>query len=123
MPRNVVRGRRVGFAKTALAKQFRRVMTPTERILWQALRGNALGGLHFRRQQIVGGFIVDFYCHAAGLVVEVDGGVHEGSRDDDSARDGVLRELGLRVLRISDDAVRRNLPEVLAAIAAAGRAT
>jgi len=96
-------------------------MTPAERTLWQAPRGNALGGLHFRRQQIVAGFIVDFYCHAAALVVEVDGGIHRNRRDDDAARDCALRELALRVLRVSDEAVERNLPEVLAAIMAAAR--
>jgi very-short-patch-repair endonuclease len=51
-------------------------MTPAERILWQELRGNKLGA-HFRRQQIIAGFIVDFYCHKVALVIEVDGDVHD----------------------------------------------
>ena len=62
--------------KKERAHQFRREITPSEAALWQALRANRLGGLHFRRQQIIDGFIADFYCHAAGLVVELDGSVH-----------------------------------------------
>ena len=47
-------------------------MTPAEKILWKELRANKLG-VHFRRQQVIQGFIVGFYCHKAELVVEVDG--------------------------------------------------
>ena len=47
-------------------------MTPAEKLLWQEIRANKLG-VRFRRQQVIQGFIVDFYCHQAGLVVEVDG--------------------------------------------------
>jgi len=62
--------------KRELATQMRREMTASENLLWQHLRANRLDGLHFRRQQVVDGFMVDFYCHAARLVVEVDGAVH-----------------------------------------------
>ena len=51
-------------------------MTPWERKLWFHLRTNRLGGFHFRRQQIIDGVIVDFYCHALRLVEEVDGSGH-----------------------------------------------
>ncbi|MHB8778456.1 MAG: endonuclease domain-containing protein [Anaerolineales bacterium] len=54
----------------------RRDMTPAEKILWQELRANKLG-VHFRRQQVITGFIVDFYCHKAGLVIELDGVFYE----------------------------------------------
>ena len=47
-------------------------MTPAEKILWNELRANKLG-VHFRRQQVIAGFIVDFYCHKSALVIEVDG--------------------------------------------------
>ena len=48
-------------------------MTPEEKILWGCLRGNKLNGLHFRRQQVIAGYIVDFYCHSVRLVIEIDG--------------------------------------------------
>ena len=58
-------------------------MTPAEKILWNELRANKLG-VHFRRQQVIAGFIVDFYCHKAGLVVEVDGDIHDLQKEEDA---------------------------------------
>jgi very-short-patch-repair endonuclease len=57
-------------------KELCQTMTPAERLLWQRLRAGRLQGFNFQGQQVIGGFIVDFYCHEADLVVEVDGGVH-----------------------------------------------
>ncbi|MGQ9879348.1 MAG: endonuclease domain-containing protein [Armatimonadota bacterium] len=70
-------------------------MTPAERRLWEYLRANWLNGYHFQRQQVIGGFVVDFYCHALRLAVEVDGEVHEASYDAD--RDRLLAEYGVNV--------------------------
>jgi very-short-patch-repair endonuclease len=96
------------------ASELRREMTPAEKILWQELRGNKLG-VHFRRQQVIAGFIVDFYCHKADLVIELDGSVHEGAeqKEDDAERDKVLSEMGLRVVRFVNEDVVRNLHEVV----------
>ena len=116
--RNVVIGQKVDPAKVQRAKELRRQMTKEERILWQRLRGNRLHGLHFRRQQIIDGFIVDFYCHAAGLVVEVDGEVHQQQAAYDAERDRILSARGLRIVRIKNEEVRQNLLGVLSRIAA-----
>ncbi len=75
--KNIVTGQRVKKEKLERAKELRRNMTPAERRLWNELRANRLGGWHFRRQQIIDGFIVDFYCHKAGLIIEVDGPIHD----------------------------------------------
>ncbi len=93
-------------------------MTPAERLLWQALRRNAANGLHFRRQQVIAGFIADFYCHAAALIVEVDGSVHETQTESDAERDAILSSLDLRVLRISNDELMSDLPGVVRKITA-----
>jgi very-short-patch-repair endonuclease len=106
-------------AKIERAKELRRNMTEAERILWQHLRANRLGGRHFRRQQIIDGFIVDFYCHAAALVVEVDGAIHQQQAAADAERDRVLSARGLRVLRFSNEAVLEDTSRVLAEILAA----
>ena len=58
-------------------------------------------------QQVIAGFIVDFYCHKAGLVVEVDGDVHDLQQEEDARREKVLREMGLRVVRFRNDEVMR----------------
>ena len=115
----IVVGQHVTEEKAARARQFRREMTEAERMLWAALRKNQLAGLHFRRQQIIDGFIVDFYCHAAGLVIEVDGSVHATQAAYDAERDRILAARGLRVLRVSNAEVLQDCPAVLAQIAAA----
>jgi very-short-patch-repair endonuclease len=82
-------------------------MTLAQKILWQELRGNKLR-VHFRRQQIIGGFIVDFYCHKAELVVEVDGDIHDLQQEEDVRREKVLREMGLRIVRFGNEEVVRD---------------
>lgn len=96
-----------------IARQFRKEPTKSEAILWQALRGKKLDGLKFRRQQPIGIFIVDFYNSVYRLVVEVDGSVHDDQVDVDKARQDILEQLGLIVLRISAEEVEKNLPTVL----------
>ena len=88
-------------------------MTPAESRLWARLRASRLEGFHFRRLQIIEPYIVDFYCHRAALVVEVDGTVHLGKEDYDGERDQKLHELGLHVLHFTNEAVIQNLNEVL----------
>jgi very-short-patch-repair endonuclease len=114
--RNIVIGQKVDSIKVQRAKELRRRMTPEEEMLWKALRANRLGGLHFRRQQIISGFIVDFYCHAAKVIVEVDGTVHERQAQADRERDQILTAKGFSVLRFTNDEIRENFTEVLAKI-------
>ena len=122
--RNVVIGQPVAQPKVERAKELRRHMSEEETILWQRLRSNRLHGLHFRRQQVIDGFIVDFYCHAAGVVVEVDGSIHRPRRSYDRARDHILAARGLRVIRVGNDEVQNDLAGVLARIArTCGKAT
>jgi very-short-patch-repair endonuclease len=90
-------------------------VTPAEKILWQELRANKLG-VHFRRQQVIAGFIVDFYCHKAALVVEVDGDIHDLQQDEDARREKVLSEMGLRIVRFGNDEVVRKLSAVVGKI-------
>lgn len=107
--------------KAALARQLRRNMTPTERLLWERLRANRLEGLHFRRQQVLAGFIVDFYCHAARLVIEVDGPVHNIQQHEDVERERILHDHGYRVIRFSNAEVESNMDMVLERILCAFR--
>ena len=98
------------------ARQFRKEPTRSEHLLWQALRGKKLDGIKFRRQQPIGIFIVDFYNSVYRLVVEVDGPIHDGQAALDHARQEVLEQLGLNILRVKAGDVEKNLPSVLAAI-------
>jgi len=118
---DIVSGQRIDAATAERARQLRRRMTEAEETVWQAVRANRLHGLHFRRQQIVDGFIVDFYCHAAGLVVDVDGPIHERQTEADRERDAILMGRGLHVLHLTNDEVLKDLPGVLARIWSAVR--
>ena len=109
----IITGQKISPNKLQRAKELRRQMTPEEKILWQHLRANRLNGLHFRRQQIIDGFIVDFYCHAAGLVIEIDGKIHQQQAEYDAERDKILTARGLQILRIKNSEVKENLPGVL----------
>jgi len=75
--KNVIHGQHVLHDKLERSRELRCDMTPAETIFWQELRGNKLG-VRFRRQQVIAGFIVDFYCDQPGLVIELDGSVHQG---------------------------------------------
>ena len=113
----VVSGQRVRSTKIERAKQLRQSMTTAERVLWDCLRANRLAGLHIRRQQVISGFIVDFYCHAARVGIELDGPIHHDTSDYDSARDARLAAQGLLVLCFTNDQVMTARPTVLARIA------
>ena len=95
-----------------LAREMRHQPTPGENRLWQALRRNQLG-VHFRRQQALGPFIVDFYCTAEKLVIEVDGDSHLAKQDLDTERDAFLSSNGLRVLRFTEQQVMLDVRPVL----------
>ncbi len=114
--RNIVIGQKIKSDKLERAKEMRRQMTPAEKILWEHLLANRLHGLHFRRQQIIDGFIVDFYCHAASLVIEIDGKIHEEQIEYDLERDKVLTARGLRLLRFKNEEVIHEIEQVLVKI-------
>jgi very-short-patch-repair endonuclease len=107
-------------AKQIRARQLRRQETPAEAALWQRLRGRQLLGLKFRRQHPLCGFIVDFCCIEHGIIIELDGGVHQAHEQAayDQDRDQVLYAAGFRVLRIANERVIDAIDDVCADIAA-----
>jgi very-short-patch-repair endonuclease len=113
--KNIIPGQKVTKEKLERAKELRREMTPAEKLLWQEVRAKKLG-VRFRRQQVIAGFIVDFYCHKAGLVIEVDGDIHDLQQDEDARREKALREMGLRIVRFRNDEIVRNLSVVVGRI-------
>jgi very-short-patch-repair endonuclease len=102
------------------ARRMLHAPTPSEEALWQALRGGVLG-VAFKRQVVLGGrYIVDFFAPSVGLV-EVDGGVHGGTRSADRRRDTRLQRLGYRVVRVEVALVMRDAGAALAVVTAALR--
>jgi very-short-patch-repair endonuclease len=119
--KNIITGQRVHTEIRRRAKEMRLNMTVAEGKLWQRLRAGRLEGFHFRRQQIIDGYIVDFYCHAAGIVVEVDGDVHLEQQQYDQERDKHLSDIGLSVLRFYNTDINENIEAVLREIVEACR--
>ena len=97
------------------ARAFRRRLTPPEARLWVRLKGDRLAGLGFRKQHPVGPYILDFYCAAAKLAVEVDGSVHGAAHQaaHDARRTAWLKGKGIRVIRVAALMVRDELDGVL----------
>jgi len=96
------------------AKTMRSEATVGERLLWRQLRARRLG-VKFRRQVPLGPFIPDFVCHAARLIVEVDGDSHDDSARD-RQRDRWFLDPGWFVLRFSGEDVANDMGWVLGAI-------
>ena len=99
----------------ALSQHLRKNMTDTEKMLWSRLRRKQLKGHQFYRQEIIGKYIVDFYCPKANLGIELDGGQHysEIGKAKDKTRDDSLVEMGIKVLRFSDRDVFENIGGVM----------
>ena len=102
----------------AKARHLRANQTDAEHRLWKRLRELKRDGYHFRRQAPIGPFIVDFVCHTARLIIEVDGGQHERdeTRQKDRKRTTWLEDQGYRVLRFWNNDVLKNCDGVTRAI-------
>jgi len=96
-------------------RSLRSEMTSAERLLWSRLRAKQFFGLKFRRQHGVGPYIVDFYCSERLTVIEVDGDVHgeELQKRKDEQREKNLNNLGLHIIRYTNDEILKNLDGVL----------
>ncbi|MBU0655773.1 MAG: endonuclease domain-containing protein [Gammaproteobacteria bacterium] len=98
------------------ARDFRKIPTPSEAILWQALRNRQVGGYKFRRQQPIGAFVVDFFCAEKNLIVEVDGAIHATQIERDQERQHILECCGYQFLRFTATQVEQKLPTVIITI-------
>ncbi len=94
------------------SRRLRKRSTPAEIILWEEIRNRKLGGLKFRRQYPVLGFILDFYCAEKSLGIELDGSIHDTQKEYDEDREKLILEQGIRILRFSNQEVLKNLGEV-----------
>jgi very-short-patch-repair endonuclease len=104
--------------KTARARTLRRDGTDVERRLWQKLRNAQIDGASSRRQHPAGRYILDFYCPALQLAIELDGRQHAQAGEQDRRRDEWLKQRGVTVLRFWNSDVTENLSGVLEVIAA-----
>ncbi len=102
-----------------LAREARRSPTSAEKQLWERLRDHRCGGLHFRRQEIIGPFRLDFYCRKVKLAIEVDGSIHETEsvqRRDRDRQQILEQEFGIQFLRVTNEEVQQQPDAVIARI-------
>ena len=117
MEKNYLDGPEMFYGATPIiferARELRRNQTVAERLLWSCLSKKQLG-VKFRRQHPVNQFIVDFYCHELKLVIEVDGGIHlsKESKEKDISRDAIMNELGIEIVRVTNDEIYDTLSQV-----------
>ena len=98
---------------TPIARTVRRDATDVEVKLWQCLKGRQIEGAKFRRQSPIAGFVADFACPEAMLVVELDGGQHVERAEYDRTRSKTIEAHGYTVLRFWNSDVTENLEGVL----------
>ena len=98
-----------------IAGDLRKSMTPAEKVLWEKLRNRQVKGFRFRRQHPIKDFIVDFFCYDAMLVIEVDGSVHDeiNQSERDEQRNLILKRLGIKEVRFSNQEVINNTDPVI----------
>lgn len=89
--------------KVIFARKLRKDQTDAEEQLWWLLRNRFMLGHKFRRQYVYKGFILDFYCPAARLGIEIDGKIHDKQKEYDSARQKLLNNHGINIIRFTND--------------------
>ena len=104
--------------KMIAAREYRKFPTKAEKILWSVLRNKQLLNLKFRRQHVIDGFILDFYCPALKLGIEVIGSVHNNLENQkyDEDREKILKQNGITLIYVESEAVEIALPAVVRAI-------
>ena len=103
------------------AREFRKLPTDSERLLWSALRDRRLDGLKFRRQHPIGEYVLDFYCSELELAVEVDGLGHDLTSEKDARRQSRLETTGIRFVRVTAEDVEKDREAAVVYIRAQAR--
>ena len=115
-PQGVIRNQKINPKKLELARRFRKNPTKSEDAVWQMLRNRQIKNLKWRRQQVIAGFIADFYCAELNVVLEIDGSVHDNEevKEYDEFRTSVFASRGIRVFRLkNEDCDKQHLIELI----------
>ncbi len=110
--KSIVRAQKVMPEKKELARNLRKEMTPAEEKIWHLIRNGQVNGRKFRRQQVIDGFVVDFFCSELKLIIEIDGDIHAFKKEYDSAREEHLRTQGFAVVRFTNNQIFEELETV-----------
>ena len=99
--------------KKRFARTLRKEQTKTEKIVWELLRNRKFMNLKFRRQHVIEGFVLDFYCHGLKLGIEIDGGIHLKRKDYDMLRQEAIESKGINIIRITNKEINKNKKLIL----------
>ncbi|MCL2338821.1 MAG: DUF559 domain-containing protein [Proteobacteria bacterium] len=95
------------------ATELRKARVLSEALFWNKVKNKQFNGLNFDRQRIIGNYIADFCCVDTGVVIEIDGCMHDSKREYDHIRNEYMKKLGLVVIRIEDKDIRYKMDSVL----------
>jgi very-short-patch-repair endonuclease len=118
-PRKQGEGGLVGnmfYKKKLFARILRKEATNEEIIVWEVLRNRKFMNLKFRRQHVIEGFVVDFYCHKLKLAVEIDGEIHNKQKDYDELRQCLIQDHGIQFIRMTNKEIRGDVNLLLVKI-------
>ncbi len=93
------------YRKRIFARELRKDLTDEERKVWEALRNRRFENLKFKRQHVIEGFVVDFYCNELKLAIEIDGKVHQKQKNYDELRQCLIEDKGIRFIRITNEEI------------------
>ncbi len=99
--------------KIQIAREFRKKPTKSEKLMWQVLRNRQFRNLKFRRQHLIEGYLLDFYCHELRLAIEIDGPIHSKQIVDDQARQKIIEHFDIKFFRVKSSEVESDLGKVL----------
>jgi len=97
------------YIKKVFSRELRKEQTPEEAIVWEQLRNRKFMDLKFRRQHVIEGFVVDFFCNKLRLAIEIDGAVHNKQKDYDALRQMLIESKDIRFIRVTNDEVHRDI--------------
>ena len=112
----IIRNQKINPKKQELARQFRKNPTESEDAVWQMLRNRQIKNLKWRRQQVIDGFVADFYCAELNVVLEIDGSIHDNEevKEYDAYRTSVFESRGIKVYRLkNEDCDKQHLTELI----------
>jgi len=99
--------------KIQIAREFRKQPTKSEKLMWQVLRNRRFRNLKFRRQHLIEGYLLDFYCHELRLAIEIDGPIHSRQIADDQVRQKLIEHFNIKFFRVKSSEVEQDLEGVL----------
>lgn len=101
--------------KILLARKFRSNPTKAEKVMWQILKDKNILGYKFRRQYVLAGYILDFYCQHLKLGLEIDGKIHNlpKNKEEDIKRQKIIKQYGIEIIRITNEEILANPIAVL----------